>query len=235
MNARFVDRRAAILDRIAAAASRAGRDPAEVRLVAVAKTAGPASLREAWEAGHRHFAHNRVQPLMEHHEVLPEANWHLIGPLQRNKARKAVERVCMIETVADLKLASSLNRLAAELRPTPLPVLLQLNLHPADGRPGFPAAGGAALDALAAFAGQLQGLEHLELQGLMTIAAADADDQALHRHFARVRELGDQLAKMELLPSDPVLSMGMSGDFEIAVEEGATLVRVGRALFPPAD
>lgn len=233
MKARFIDRKDAILERIAAAAGRAGRSADQVELVAVAKTAEEAGLREAWAAGHRAFGHNRVQPLMAHHSVLPEADWHLIGPLQRNKARKAVERISMMETVADLRLAETLDRLAAELRAEPLPILLQINLQPQDGRPGLPMAPGQSVEPVQALAEACAGLPHLALHGLMTIAAAEAGEAGLHQHFARLRELAEDLARDRLLPSSPVLSMGMSGDFEIAIEEGATLVRVGRALFPP--
>lgn len=236
MSSRYTDRSAAIQARMEAAAQRSGRAASEVRLVAVAKTATPATLHEAWEAGQRHFAHNRVQPLLEHHAVLPEANWHLIGPLQRNKARKAVERVQCIETLADLKLAHALNRLAAELRSEPLPVLLQINRQPEDGRPGLAFSDPARdRDLIHGFCQELTVLENLELRGLMTIAAAEADEAELHRHFRGVRELATDLVQNRYLPAQPELSMGMSGDFEIAIEEGATLVRVGRALFPPAS
>lgn len=233
MEARFFDRKAAILERIASAAARTGRSADQVELVAVAKTADDAGLREAWEAGHRAYGHNRVQPLVAHQAVLPEANWHLIGPLQRNKARKAVERVCMVETIAELRLAQTLDRLSAELRAAPLPVLIQVNLQPEDGRPGWGLGPRDADEPLQAFVSQLKELPHLAVRGLMTIAAAGADEGQLRGHFARLRELSEELAHHRLLPPAPVLSMGMSGDFEIAIEEGATLVRVGRALFPP--
>jgi PLP dependent protein len=236
MDNRFSDRSALIQDRIAAAAQRAGRDPRQVRLVAVAKTAGPGSLQEAWQHGQRDFGHNRVQALIEHHAVLPEANWHLIGPLQSNKARKAVERVNCIETLTDAKLAGSLNRLAGELRSSPLRVLIQVNLDPSDGRPGLPIQGEPADPSeLEALCSELAGLEQLDLRGLMTIAPAVASPDGLHRHFACLRELAEGLTQNRYLPPSPDLSMGMSGDFEIAIEEGATLVRVGRALFPPAS
>ncbi|MCH2101493.1 MAG: YggS family pyridoxal phosphate-dependent enzyme [Planctomycetes bacterium] len=233
MEASFTDRKDAILARINSAAERAGRKPSEVELVAVAKTATEKLLREAWQAGHRSYGHSRVQPLMAHHAVLPEAAWHLIGPLQRNKSRKAVKRVRMIETLAEIRLAETLNRLASELRCEPLPVLLQVNLQPEDGRPGLSWAVGDSSEPLHAFAQEVLEFPHLQLRGLMTIAAPGAGESELHRHFARLRELSEELHNHQLLPSSPVLSMGMSGDFEIAIEEGATLVRVGRALFPP--
>lgn len=228
MTTTFEERRDQVVARIAAAAARAGRSADRIRLVAVAKTADEDGLRAAWEAGQRHYAHNRVQRLVEHHAVLPEAAWHLVGPLQRNKARKAVERVSCIETVASVKLADALDRLAAELRADPLPVLVQVNLTPEDGRAGVDRA------ALAPLLEQLAELAHLRVDGLMTIATQGADEDALRRHFAGLRELAARRPEAALLPPDPELSMGMSDDFEIAVEEGATLVRVGRALFPPS-
>jgi pyridoxal phosphate enzyme (YggS family) len=235
MDSSFSDRSALIQDRIAAAAQRAGRDPRSVRLIAVAKTADPQSLREAWQHGQRDFAHNRVQPLVDHHAVLPEANWHLIGPLQSNKARKAVERVQCMETLTHAKLAQTLNRLVEELRDHPLRVLIQVNLDPSDGRPGVPLSGPSADSSeLQRLCSAVSAFEHLDLQGLMTIAPAEASPAQLHRHFAGLRELAEDLTQNRYLPPSPELSMGMSGDFEIAVEEGATLVRIGRALFPPA-
>lgn len=236
MDSHFSDRSAQIHERMADAARRVGRDPGTVRLVAVAKTANDQALLEAWEHGHRDFGHNRVQALMEHQTVLPQANWHLIGPLQSNKARKAVERANWIETLADLKLAAQLDRLAGELRPDPLKVLIQVNLDPSDGRPGLPVvAGSAGPSELEALCRAIAAFKHLDLRGLMTIAAANANASELRRHFGNLRELAEGLAQNRLLPPSPELSMGMSGDFEIAIEEGATLVRVGRALFPPAN
>jgi PLP dependent protein len=236
MDSRYSDRSAEIQDRIAAAARRAGRDPQRVCLVAVAKTADPASLHEAWQQGQRDFAHNRVQALVEHQAILPDAIWHLIGPLQGNKARKAVERVSWVETLADARLARSLDRLASELRSDPLRVLIQVNLDPSDGRPGLPYQGKSADQAaLEALCLEIARLEQLDLRGLMTIAPAESSPIELHKHFGSLRNLAEGLTQNRYLPSSPELSMGMSGDFEIAIEEGATLVRVGRALFPPAN
>jgi len=222
----FSERLAQVQAQVADAARAAGRQADEVKLVAVTKTASDRDLHEAVDAGQQLYAHNRVQALAAQHEVLPQADWHLIGPLQRNKARRAVGLVSCIESLADLKLATALDRLALELRPTRLPVLVQVNLHPEDGRAGLPAT------ELAAFLGQLTDFQGLEVRGLMTIAAAAATPDQLRRHFSTVRDLAEAATQDGLLPSHPELSMGMSNDFPIAIAEGATLVRVGRALFP---
>ncbi len=225
----FVDRLEAVQQRIARAAERAARPADDVRLVAVAKTAADADLVEALAGGQQCFAHNRVQPLQHQHQVIPTADWHLIGPLQRNKARKAVPLIGMLQTLAGDKLAAHLNRLAEELRNDALPVLLQINLTPEDGRAGL------RTDEVQPFLDQQDLWPHLTVQGLMTMAPFQADDDHLHRHFAALRLLAEECRDHGLLPASPELSMGMSNDFEIAVEEGATLVRIGRTLFPPAQ
>lgn len=222
-------RLAVLRARIAAAAARGGRPPDAVRIVAVAKTATPADLRAAWDAGLRDFGHNRVQALRAHHAVLPAARWHLIGPLQRNKAADALALVSMIQTVADTRLAERLQRLLEARGGAAMPVLVQVNPRPADGRAGCSPAELPAL--LAAFSAW----PALAPRGLMTLAGAGAAPGELRRHFAGVRELAERATADGLLPPAPELSMGMSDDFEIAVAEGATLVRLGRALFPPAD
>lgn len=227
MTISFAHRLAAIRDRVDAAAERSGRAGSAVQVIAVAKTATDADLVEAFHQGHRCFAHNRVQPLQQQHQVIPRANWHLIGPLQRNKARKAVPLISMLETLDGAKLAAHLNRLAEELRESALPVLLQVNLTPEDGRSGLHA------DQVQPFLEQTGAWPWLQCRGLMTMAPFQADADCLHRHFSALRELAFQAQDRGLLPNSPELSMGMSNDFEIAVEEGATLVRIGRALFPP--
>jgi len=224
----LADRLADIRARIAAAAARAGRDPAAVRLVAVAKTASPEDLRQAWRAGQRDFGHNRVQALAEHHAVLPEARWHLIGPLQRNKAGEALALASTIQTVGDLRIAERLQRLlearGADRR---CPVLVQVNLSPEDGRYGCDA------EALPPLLESLGALDRLQPRGLMTLGPRGAGPGRLRQHFAALRLLAEGAAGRGQFPPCPELSMGMTEDYEIAVEEGATLVRVGRAIFPP--
>lgn len=229
-------RLAAVRGRVDTAARRAGRDPAGVRVIAVAKTATESDLRAAWRAGQRAFGHNRVQALQRDFARLPEAEWHAIGPLQGNKVRDALRCAAWIQTVGEPRTAERLDRALADpglARPVaaaaPLPVLLQANLRPEDGRYGCP------LDALDALAASVAALPRLSARGLMTVADPAADEAGLRAGFARLREAAAKLARAGRLPSAPELSMGMSDDFEIAVEEGATLVRVGRSIFPPAS
>ncbi len=217
--------RARVLERIAHACRRSGRDAAEVQLVAVSKTVPVARLRAAVAAGLETLGENRVQEASGKIGEVPGATWHLIGPLQSNKARRAVEAFTMIQTVDGHDLASRLDRLAAEIRPgRPLPVLLQVNVDDDPAKAGFaPSVLGAVLPGILALA-------HLDVRGLMTVGRLAADPEAARPTFVALRRLADQLtaAQPEL---GTELSMGMSDDFEIAVQEGATIVRVGRALF----
>lgn len=222
----FHERLAAIRARVEAAARRAGRAPDAVAILAVAKTAQAADLREAWDAGQRRFGHNRVQALLRDAALLPEAEWHAIGPLQGNKVSDCARVASCVQTVGELKTAQRLARARAG-RP-PLEVLLQVNLQPADGRYG------CAVEDLPALAAAVGALPELALRGLMTIADPAAEAPRLRAGFARLREAALGLTAAGQLPAQPVLSMGMSEDYEIAVEEGATLLRIGRALFPPA-
>lgn len=217
--------RATILARIAGACARAGRAPGSVTLVAVSKTVPADRLRAAVAAGHDVLGENRVQEAAAKVPVVPGPLWHLVGPLQANKARRAVELFDVLEAIDSLELARRLDHIAGELRPgRPLPILLEVNVDDDPGKAGFSAATvGEALPGLLA-------LPNLELRGLMTIgrlAAAPAEARAT---FRRLRELAGRLRAVH--PGlGPALSMGMSDDFEVAIEEGATIVRVGRALF----
>ncbi len=226
-------RLAALHLRIAAAEQRAGRAPGSARLLAVAKTATEQDLQEAWAAGQRSFAHNRVQALLRDAAFLPQAEWHAIGPLQGNKVRDALHVAAWVQTIGELRTAERLARALTEPDGEQrrasglLPVLLQVNLQPEDGRYGCPI---PQLESLASAAAALPGLA---IRGLMTIASPEASGERLRADFARLREAAGKLAAMGRLPSSPELSMGMSDDFEIAIEEGATLVRIGRLIFPP--
>ncbi len=219
----LADRAARVRDRIAAAAVRAGRDPADVTLIAVTKTHPVEVAREALAAGLTDLGENRVQELVAKATALPEARWHLIGSLQRNKARDAARLAALVHTVDDDTLAEALDRKAAEAGRV-LSVLVQVNVSGEDSKHGV--APEAAHDLMHAVAAH----PNLALAGVMGMAAfADtpADTGRVARPaFRRLRTLA------EAYPDPlPVVSMGMSGDFEIAVEEGATHVRVGTALF----
>lgn len=217
--------RARVLDRIADACARRGRDPGSVRLVAVSKTVPAERLRAAVAAGLTTLGENRVQEALAKVDAVPGATWHLIGPLQSNKARRAVEAFGTIQTVDSVGLAERLSRLAGEVRPgRPLPVLLQVNVDDDPSKAGFdPTALEAALPTVLA-------LPHLAVDGVMTIGRLVAAAEQARPTFVALRALHARLR--ETFPAiGPELSMGMSDDYPVAVEEGATIVRVGRALF----
>jgi len=217
--------RGRVLGRIADAAARAGRDPSSVTLLAVSKTVHPDALRDAVAAGLDLLGENRVQEAIAKAPDVPGARWHLVGPLQGNKARRAMELFVSIQSVDSVLLAERLHRLSDELRPgVPYPVLLQVNVDDDPAKAGFlPAAVDEAI-------GRLGELTGLEIRGLMTIGRLVDDPDAARPTFRRLRDLSVSL-RDHGAPIGPELSMGMTDDFEVAVEEGATIVRVGRALF----
>lgn len=221
----FRDAHAEVRARIASACARAGRDPADVTLVAVSKTVDAARLRHAVAAGLTILGENRVQEGVDKRPEVPGATWHLIGPLQSNKARRAIETFDVIESVASLDLGERLDRLADEVRPGQrLPILIQVNVDE------DPAKSGVLPADVAGIAGRLVALPHLDVRGLMTIGRFGVANDVARTTFRGLRVLGVSLR--ERVPAlGPELSMGMSDDFEVAVEEGATIVRVGRALF----
>jgi pyridoxal phosphate enzyme (YggS family) len=214
-----------VLARIRAAAGKVGRGADEVTLVAVSKTVPAERLRDAVAAGLVILGENRVQEAEAKVGEVPGAAWHLVGPLQSNKARRAVAIFDAIESVDSLELARRLDRLAAELRPgRPLPVLVQVNVDRDAAKAGF------SPDGIAGALPDLLALPALRVEGLMTIGRLVASPEAARASFRALRELATQL-RARWPGLGPELSMGMSDDFEVAVEEGATIVRVGRALF----
>ncbi len=227
------DRIARVRARIAAAAARAGRDADAVTLVAVTKTHPVETVRAAVAAGLLDLGENRVQELTAKAAEVPgepdggAVRWHLIGSLQRNKARDAARHASLVHGVDDLRLAEALGRKAGE-NGRVLPVLVQVNVSGEASKSGV--APEAALGVMAAVAEQ----PHLALVGVMGIAAPAADDAEVERvvrpAFRQLRALFDSYAGPHRERLE-VVSMGMSGDFEMAVEEGATHVRVGSALF----
>ena len=221
---------AAVRERIAAAARRAGRRPEEIALMAVSKTFPPTVIREAYEAGQRLFGENRVQEFSDKAPALrdlTDAEWHMIGQLQSNKAAKAAELFSAVDSVDSLRLAEKLNA-AAQRANKRLPVLIEINV-------GSEAAkSGAAPDSpeLKQLLSAAPSLEALQFRGLMTIPPFTEDPQQARPYFRRLRELRDQLSASRFpgIRLD-VLSMGMSHDFEVAIEEGSTCMRVGTAIF----
>lgn len=220
--------RAEILERIAAACARVGRDPADVQLVAVSKTVPAERLRDAVAAGMTDLGENRVQEGEAKRPDLPGASWHLIGPLQSNKARRALAAFDMIQSVDGVELARRLDRLAREVRAagpdSPYPILLQVNVDADPAKAGF------APDDLSAAMDAIVELDALEVRGLMTIGRFTSDPDVARPTFTALRRLSETL-RTRHAGLGPALSMGMTDDFEVAVEEGATIVRVGRALF----
>ena len=217
--------RARVLERIADAARRAGRDPSAVRIVAVTKGVEVARVRAAVAAGFTTFGENRVQEAGAKIGEVGGGAWHLIGPLQSNKARRAIELFQVIESVDSLELARRLDRIVGEVRPGgALSVLLQVNVDADPAKAGFsPSAVEAALP-------ELLDLPRLRLEGLMTVGRAVERAEEARPTFAALRELGARLRASN--PGlGPGCSMGMSDDYPVAVEEGATIVRIGRAIF----
>ncbi|HEY7936730.1 MAG TPA: YggS family pyridoxal phosphate-dependent enzyme [Candidatus Limnocylindrales bacterium] len=219
-------RRRAVLERIAAAAQRAGRDPADVRLVAVSKTVPAQRLRAAVAAGLTVLGENRVQEGEAKRPLVPGATWELIGPLQSNKVRRALETYDVIQSVDSVDLAGRLDRLIEESGGSRirLPVLLQVNVDDDPAKAGFAPAG------LEAGLGAILDASHLRVDGLMTVGRFVDEAEAARPTFRRLRALGERLRTADGRLG-PALSMGMSADFEVAIEEGATIVRVGRAVF----
>jgi pyridoxal phosphate enzyme (YggS family) len=230
----LVRARTSIRETITAAAAGTGRDPAGVQVVAVSKTVAPARIREAIAAGFTTLGENRVQERaakareIEAVSTWPVGSaptWHLVGPLQSNKARRAVELFDVIETVDSLELAQRLSRIAGEIRPRrPMPVLLQVNVDDDTAKHGFePARLQRDLPAILDLPG-------LAVDGLMTVGRMVETAELARPTFVALRDLSERLRRGHAALG-AALSMGMSEDYPVAVEEGATLVRIGRAIF----
>ena len=221
---------AQIRGRLVAAASRAGRDPASITLVAVSKFQPASAMEEAYATGQRAFGENRVQEAEEKRRLMAACiegpdpmTLDLIGPLQSNKARKAVNAVSRIQSIDGVDIGERVGRIAAETGRT-MPVLIQVDLAGEATKSGVPETDlGAALVRL----GKVPGIS---IDGLMTIPPFLDDPQDVRPYFKRLRELRDRYRNESLLAGSE-LSMGMSHDFEVAIEEGATIVRVGTAIF----
>ena len=218
---------ARIQERIERAAARAGRGAESINLIGVSKTHPASAIREAYEAGVRHFGENRVQE-WEGKRAGTEglgANWHLIGHLQSNKTARAAKLFHSIDSVDDFEIAKRLDRARAEAGITgKLRVLIEVRIAPEETKSGV------EISELMASAEKIADLPRLELAGLMCIPPFLEEAERVRPFFRRLRELREDVAK-KLGLALPVLSMGMSHDFEVAIEEGATEVRVGTALF----
>jgi pyridoxal phosphate enzyme (YggS family) len=219
-----------VQERIATAAIRSGRKPETIRLMAVTKTVTPERIREAYDAGLRVFGENRVQEFAGKSGALhdlSDAEWHMIGHLQTNKATKAVELFRHIDSVDSVRLAHKLNDAASEVHKR-ISVLIEINIGGENAKSGV-APDSAELQQLLDSAPELTALE---FHGLMTVPPYNDDPERSRPYFRRMRELFDQLASRKLpAVRMEALSMGMSHDFEIAIEEGSTCVRIGTAIF----
>lgn len=213
--------------RICHAAMRAGRDPSEVKLLAVTKTIGPDIIKEAIEHGVRLIGENRVQEAKEKIEILKgqisdSVQWHMIGHLQKNKVRAAVGLFDMIQSVDSPELARRMDRIASEMGKLQ-PVLVQVKLSEEETKHGV------ETDRVFELLEEVMELENLQLQGLMTIPPFFDDPEETRPYFRRLREIKEEAEARGF--SLPELSMGMTGDFEVAIEEGSTMVRIGTAIF----
>jgi len=221
---------AAVCQRIARAATRVGREPNSITLMAVSKTVDAERIKEAYGAGLRAFGENRVQEFEGKSAGLSElkdSEWHLIGHLQSNKAKKAAELFHAIDSVDSVRLAEKLNQAAAEASKR-LDVLIEIKVGQEESKAGIPL-DSPELENLLRAAPQL---ESLQIRGLMTVPPFTEDPEGARPYFRLLRDLRDQITARKL-PNIQMgmLSMGMSHDFEVAIEEGSTCVRVGTAIF----
>jgi hypothetical protein len=216
--------------RISSAARRCNRDPEEIALMAVSKTFSPEAIREAYQAGQRLFGENKVQEFDKKSvalQDLKDTEFHMIGHLQSNKSRRAVELFQGVDSVDSIKLADRLNAAAADLNKK-VPVLLEINVGGEDAKSGI------SLDwtEIEPVLANAERWKNLEIRGLMTVPPYTEDPEGARPYFHQIRELSDEIARRNFsrIKMD-VLSMGMSHDFEVAIEEGSTCVRVGTAIF----
>lgn len=249
----LAQRYTAVRERVARAAERSGRRASDVLLVAVTKFADPADIRELISLGHRDFGENRVQNMLQRVAMAEEflarsrtlssvgglaapnlpgpdaVRWHMIGTLQRNKVKKVVEIARLIHSVDNLRLAEEIHAIAVR-REKPADVLLQVNCS------GESQKGGVAPAAAMALAEQIESMVNVRLRGLMTMAAYSENPEDSRPTFRRLRELFEEMQKQGYAEGRfNILSMGMSNDFEVAIEEGSNLVRVGTAIFGERD
>lgn len=224
---------AAVRERIRAAAARAGRPPEEIRLIAVSKGQPPAAIAEALAAGQCEFGENYLEEAAAKIQALPNSvMWHMIGHVQGRKARGVAELFSSVHSVDSLALAGRLSQFAAAAGKT-LPIFLECNVSGEASKYGWAAADPAAWPGLFPAWERIAALPGLRIAGLMTMAPFGTDPEAARLFFRKLRNLRDAArGALSALGLDG-LSMGMSDDFEVAVEEGATMLRVGRAIFGP--
>lgn len=211
---------------IEAACQKAGRNPEEVTLIAVSKTKPVPMLEEAYQAGSRDFGENKVQEIMDKYPVLPDdIRWHMIGHLQRNKVKYIVDKVSLVHSVDSLRLAEEISR-QAEKKQTELDILVEVNIAQEESKFGTFRAEAAQL------VEEIAKLPCIHVKGLMTIAPFVEHPEENRKYFRQIKELSVDIEKKNIdNVSMSVLSMGMTNDYMVAVEEGATMVRVGTGIF----
>ncbi len=212
--------------RINAACERGHRDPSEVQLIDVSKTKPVEMLKEAYDNGERHFGENKVQELVAKYEQLPkDIKWHMIGHLQRNKVKYIVDKVALIHSVDSVRLAEEIHKEAIKIG-RKIPILIEVNV--AGEKTKF----GVAPEAVEDLLREIAAFDGIEVQGFMTIAPFVTDSEENRQYFNRLKQLSVDISHKNI---DNVnmnfLSMGMTGDYEVAIEEGASFVRVGTGIF----
>lgn len=217
-------------EKICAACERAGRKREEVTLIAVSKTKPVEMLKEVYELGERNFGENKVQELTAKFEELPDdIHWHMIGHLQRNKVKYLVDKVCLIHSVDSLRLACAISE-EAQKHHCIVPVLLEVNVA------GEESKFGVSLDQVEELAEEAAKLPGIRIEGLMTIAPYVEDPEENRPVFRKLKELSVDIGRKNINNVHmTILSMGMTGDYEVAIEEGATMVRVGTGIFGERD
>ena len=221
---------AEVQSRVEQACKRAGRDVAEVTLIAVSKTKPVTDLQEIYNAGVRDFGENKVQEMCDKMEKMPkDINWHMIGHLQRNKVKYIVGNVALVHSVDSYRLAEEIN-IQAKKKGLVVPILVEVNI--ADETTKF----GVSKEDAMELVRQIASLDALSIKGLMTIAPYVVDPEENRAYFRKIKELSVDIDNQNIdNVSMDILSMGMTGDFEVAIEEGATMVRVGTGIFGKRD
>lgn len=222
----LADKLACVQKNIQDSCERAGRSPKDVTLVAVSKTKPVSMLKEAYDAGQRIFGENKVQEITDKYEQMPsDVQWHMIGHLQRNKVKYIIDKVAMIHSVDSLRLAETIEQEAAK-KNIIMPILIEVNVAEEESKFGL------KLDEVLPFIQQISSFSHLKIKGLMTIAPFVDDPQENREVFRKLKKLSvDIVAKNINNVSMSVLSMGMTNDYQVAIEEGSTMVRVGTGIF----
>lgn len=212
--------------RVCAACERAGRKREDVTLIAVSKTKPVELLEEAYQAGSRYFGENKVQELVDKYEVMPkDIHWQMIGHLQRNKVKYIIDKAELIHSVDSIRLAETIDKEAGK-KGIIANVLLEVNMAKEDTKFGL------MPEDVLDFVKEIVRFQHIKVQGLMTIAPFVEDPEENRIHFANLRKLAVDIGKEKVNNVNmSILSMGMTNDFEVAVEEGATMVRIGTAIF----